>query len=322
MAYPFTSLDPETGILPFERMLFLGEPFTAVEAKATGISAKELRTMVRDGWVRSVLDGVYVDAASADTLDLRAAALFKVVPRNAVICDHTAAWLHGADVLGPTVQQGVPAVEVFRFDGDNRIRRSGCSGGTRSLDPAVDIVEIRGMLVTTPLRTALDLGRLLPRGQAIGALDALMRVGGFSTYDMTQQLGRFRGARGVIQLRQLVPLADGRAESPAESLTRLRLLDAGLPLPQVQWEVVNVVGIVLYRLDLAYPDLMLAIEYDGREFHTSDEDRARDAERRADLRRLGWTFVIVTSQDVYGAHPQVARLVREKMQALSMRKAG
>jgi very-short-patch-repair endonuclease len=177
-------------------------------------------------------------------------------------------------------------------------------------------MELDGVLVTTPLRTALDLGRLSGRDDAFAALDALMRVGGFTVAHLSDQLPRFRGARGVRQLRQLVPWGDPNAESPAESLTRLRLYDDGLPAPAVQYEVRNALGAVIYRLDLAYPELKLAVEYDGQEYHTSSDDQAHDRQRRDYLRRLGWTIVVLTTEDVYGRDPRAAGIVRRERDRL------
>lgn len=265
--------------------------------------------MVREGSLRLLLRGVYVDAAAPDSIDLRAAAAALVMPDGSVVCDRTAAWIHGAELASPESRFRVPPLEVFRLAGHPRVRRPECKGGTRTFAPD-DLMEVGGVVVTTPLRTALDLGRLLQRDQALGAVDALLRAGNLSTHDLAAQLERFRGARGVVQLRRLATLADPRAESPAESLTRLRLIDGGLPVPEVQWEIRNELGIVIYRLDLAYPELKLAIEYDGAEFHTSVEDRARDERRRAHLRRLGWTIVVLTAADVYGAVPTAAEKVR------------
>ncbi|MBA3309366.1 MAG: type IV toxin-antitoxin system AbiEi family antitoxin domain-containing protein [Nocardioidaceae bacterium] len=316
MAAPFSSLDPVTGLLPAEHMVLLGRPFTHLEAVDAGITPRVLRRMVREGEVRRVLRGVYVDSATGDNLSLRSEALAKVLPRDAVVCDRTAAWLHGADILGPDGRLTVPPIEVFRTNGGSRIRRAGCAGGTRSLDLDRDITEVNGILTTNPLRTALDLGRLLKRGEAIGAMDAMMRAGGFTREDLARELPRFKGARWVRQLRRLVPLVDGRSESPAESLTRLRLIDAGLPAPELQWKVCNAAGIVIYRLDLAYPGIMLAIEYDGEEFHTSAEQQARDEQRRARLRRMGWTVVVLRRRHVYGANATAAHLVLTEMRRL------
>lgn len=299
------SSDSPTAAAPESRMLFLGQPFTRRDASAAGMSTKVLRRLLGDGSVRRVLHGVFVDAAAADTLQLRSRALLAATPRNAVVCDRTAAWLYGVDVTGPAGHVGVPPIDVFRAGGDNRIRRDTCRAGTRTLAP-LDIEELDGLAVTTPLRTALDLGRMLPRGEAIGALDGLLRLGRFNAGDLSRELPRFRGARGVVQLRGLVPLADARAESPAESRLRLQLHDAGLPRPDVQFEVRTPYGALVARLDLAYADLLLAIEYDGRDFHTTPEAQAHDRARRQRLRRLGWTVLVLTREDVYGPNPPAA----------------
>jgi hypothetical protein len=300
-----------TDILPTEQMLLLGQPFTRKEALERGLSRDVLARLVREGELRRMLTGVYIDSAAADTLTLRAAALARVAPKNCVVCDRTAAWLLGADVLGPESHNVIPPVDVFRLRGDNRLRRSGCRAGTRTLDRKLDLTNVNGLLTTNALRTALDLGRFLRRDDALAALDALSRVGGLTKADLTRQLPRFKGQRGVVQLRELVPLADPRAESASESVSRLRLIDGGLPTPEIQWEVRTPYGVVRFRLDMAYPDIKLAIEYDGREFHSSMAARARDDSRRAALRRAGWTFVILTRDDVYGYSPRAAAKVRE-----------
>jgi hypothetical protein len=300
---------PSDGVVPASALLRLGEPFTTAEARSIGLSRNVLRRMVGEGTLRLLLRGVYVDAGQADTVALRSKAAAKVVPDGSVICDRTALWIHGADVVGPDGRFQIPPVDVFRIAGRARVRRPQCRGGTRTLVPA-DILDLDGVMLTSPLRTALDLGRLARRDEALAALDALLRIGGFTRSDLRTQLPRFRGARGVVQLRQLVSIADGRSESPGESLTRLRLVDAGLPCPEVQYEVLNDVGVPLYRLDLAYVEIMLAMEYDGEEHHTSDQDRERDARRREHLRRLGWTVIVLTAKDVYGRDPRAATIVR------------
>lgn len=313
---------------PFEKLptadssacsLPLGVPFTTADALAAGISPKVLRGMRRTGLLRTMLTGVYVDSGVPDSLDLRARALFKVAPAGSVVTDRCAAWLLGADILGPSGRDAIPPVDVFRGGGGTRMRRGECRSGTRTFAEH-DLMPVGDLLTTTPLRTALDLGRLLRRYDAIAAVDALMRVGRLSRLDLTTELPRFRGARGVVQLRQLVAAADARAESPAESRTRLLLTDAGLPEPQLQWEVRNRIGVVVYRLDLAYPEILLAVEYDGQEFHNSAADRAHDEERRAYLRALGWTCVVLTQEHVYGSEPTASALVRAAYQRLSARR--
>ena len=112
---------------------------------------------------------------------------------------------------------------------------------------------------------------------------------------------RFFRRRGVVQLRQLIPLADPRAESMRESWTRLEILDAGLPCPELQhW--IEIDGVPVFRLDLAYPLHRVAVEYDGADFHNrTPEQRTHDRERRAWLDEHGWTVIIVRKGDFTGA---------------------
>jgi hypothetical protein len=152
-----------------------------------------------------------------------------------------------------------------------------------------------GVRVTTPARTAVDLACKLPRREAMAALDSLARAYGLTRPELQRLLVRYFRRRGVIQARQLVPLVNGRSESAGESWSRLEIIDRGLPAPQAQhW--VCVAGVPTYRLDLAYPRARVAIEYDGEEFHSSPEARARDDRRRRWLREHGWTVIVLTKE--------------------------
>ena len=151
---------------------------------------------------------------------------------------------------------------------------------------------MHGLRVTSPLRTAADLACLLSRRDALAAVDALMRAHDLTRRDLRRLLLRYYRRRGVVQARQIVALADGRAESPGESWTRLEIVDRGLPEPVLQhWVLVD--RVPTYRLDLAYPHARIAVEYDGDDHHTSVADRQRDAQRRDHLHRLGWKVVVV-----------------------------
>ena len=100
--------------------------------------------------------------------------------------------------------------------------------------------------VTTPPRTAFDLGRHLPRDQALARLDALARAAPFSAEDVLLLAKRYRGARGLRRLTDVLPLVDGGAASPKESWLRLLLVDAGFPTPTTQipvhrnWRLIGV----------------------------------------------------------------------------------
>jgi hypothetical protein len=271
-------------------------PFTATDAQTLGFSRKRLRILVKAGEVRRVFHNVYVRADSPDTIHTRAAALAIILPPWAVVCDRTAAWLHGVDVLSYRELGVPPPVDLVSIRDLTPSRRGGVNGGERDLDP-LDIAVVGGVRVTTPLRTALDLGCKLPRYRAIGALDQFMRQHGVTARDFAGQLPRYRGRRGVIQLRELVGLASPLAESPGESWIRLAIYDANLPMPTLQFSI-TVSGDEIFRLDLAYEYHRVCVEYDGMEFHSTAEQVVYDERRRSWLRDRGWTVIVVTKDDL------------------------
>lgn len=268
-------------------------PFTVHQAASVGVGRHTIARLKKEGLIRQVVRSVYVDASATDTLDLRAAAIALLVHPDAVITDLSAAWLHGARVN--STGDYLPSVSVYQLPEHTRVRTRATTGGTRTLE-SDDIESISGLRVTTPLRTALDLGRLLKRGHALAALDGLLRLSRFTVSDLQSQLPRLRGYRGVVQLRSLIPIADGRSESPQESVLRLRWLEAGLPTPQPQWVVKDENGFPVYRLDLADPRVLYAAEYDGQDHHFTREQRSNDERRRAWLRRRGWIIDVLDGE--------------------------
>jgi hypothetical protein len=295
----------DTVLLDASCPLPLDLPFTAAMAATLGVSHGQLRRLLARGLVRRVCRGVYAVTQAPDNLDFRARALCLVVSPSAVVTDRTAAWLHGVDVLPRSALTVPPPVSVFQRPG-TRSRRDGVISGERMLLPR-DVVEIGGVAVTSPLRTAADLGRLLWRFDALGVLDQFLRIG-VTVDELLAEVERFKGFRGVVQLRFLAPLADPRAESLAESALRLHWYDAGLPKPEPQWWVCDEHGIPIFRLDLALPEVLFAAEYDGVEFHSADHDRAHDQARRswlADCRC--WVIEVFVNDDLYRLHADPAR---------------
>jgi hypothetical protein len=274
-------------------------PFLGRDAGHYGIKKRDLRTLVDRGVLRRICRGVYVDASLADTVELRAQAVLLIAPPGHVACDRTAAWILGVDVLPPGERAAGPLVESCAPSGHRPTRQSAADGHERALLPT-DVMTVGGLQLTTPRRTALDLGARLHRRDALAAMDALCRLHGMSAQTLKRELKRYRRRRGVVQLRELVELVDPRAESMRESWTRLELHDAGLPLPELQhWVVVD--GRRKFRLDLAYPSLRIAIEYDGFEDHRHNRAQVeRDAARRQWLHDHGWTVVVVRLGDFSG----------------------
>jgi hypothetical protein len=154
-----------------------------------------------------------------------------------------------------------------------------------------DTCEIDGVLVTTPVRTAFDIGRVTPEWRGLGNLDALHRATGFSREELVRYIEVHKGWRHIRQLRAIAPLIDGRAESPPESWVRLLIIRGDLPTPDLQIPVVDDTGIVVARADLGYESLKVDIEYDGEEFHSSPSQREKDMARDALLEKLGWKTI-------------------------------
>ncbi len=207
--------------------------------------------------------------------------------RRGVIAGIAASALHGAQ----WVDDDVPIELIW---GNTRPPR-----GLVARDETVaddEITRVAGLPVTTPARTAYDLGRHLARGQAVARLDALMRATPFSIEDVLLLFKRHAGARGIRRLRAVLPLVDAGAASPKETWLRLLLIDAGLPVPETQipvhanWRLVGV-------LDMGWEAYKVAAEYDGDQ-HRSDRYRyVRDQRRLRKLAELGWIIVRVIAED-------------------------
>ncbi len=290
-------------------------PFAWFELQQLGLSSYELRRLLAARQVRRLVQGVYAPTDLEDSLDLRAEAVRLVLTERMILADRTAAWLHGVDHYRLDDRPGVPPLDVMSIHGTEPTRRRGTRGGKRALIDS-DICRVAGVAATTPARTAADLACLFGRREALAVLDAFMRTCGVTRRELEELVGRFAGRRGVIQLRELVTLATAMSESPGESWTRIDMHDAGLPTPEAQF-VIEVNGVERYRLDLAYPRWKIAVEYDGREHHSSPADRARDERRRDWLRRHGWVVIVVTKDDF--RHTSSGAWLREVRSALDER---
>jgi hypothetical protein len=293
-------------------------PFVTTEALAAGITRRQVDHWLARGELVRPIRGVLRDVRLDDDLGLRVAVLRLVVPDACVVTDRTAAWLWGAPrVLAPGDHLSTPAVSVFSPPG-HRLRNGLVASGERQL-VKTDVAVVDGLRVTTPLRTACDLGRLLHRDQALAGMDALTSLGGFCVDDLVPEAARFAGYRGVIQLRALAPLVDPLSGSPGEAALRLRWYDAGLPRPCCQIPVVSPTG-GSYYIDLGLEELRFGAEYDGEEFH-GPEQREHDGERRRWLRGpQDWSLVVTRRENVYGQQQDACELLRAAYDAARRRR--
>lgn len=273
------------------------QPFTLAMAQEAGLGRRLLSRLTTAGLLRRPVRGVYLATELGDSLDLRVACLRLVAPEDCVVVDRHAGWLLGAEmVLAPGEHLELRPLSLFRPSGHGRLRNGISRSGERWLRDS-DIIEVDGVRVTTALRTAWDLGRVRWPSEAISALDAMHRLGHYDVDEFLDGIDQFRGQRWVRTLRQIGPLADGRSESPGESVLRLRCLEAHFDVtPQ---DVVTRDSEFVARLDLGNERLLAGAEYDGVEWHDTTEQLEHDRRRRADVREEGWLIEPFTKDDLF-----------------------
>ncbi|MER7418145.1 DUF559 domain-containing protein [Micromonospora peucetia] len=281
------------------RLAFL--PFRASTAIAEG---RLTRAMLRGPSWRRLLPDVYVhrDALRAPDHRLWCDAVALLLPAGAAIAGASAAYLWGVDLL---VRDAPVSVRLPR---SVRLRPHPRLSVTRSNLPKSDLTNFGGLPVTTPLRTAFDLGRQAPRPEALVAVDALLhrrvvKLPALRAYADTRPRWP-----GLPLLREVLALAEPLSESPMETRLRLVLLDAGLPPFTAQHDVLDARGRFVGRVDLAWPALRVAIEYDG-DHHRERAHFRQDVARLNALRAAGWIVLRFTADDVLRHRTRTIRLV-------------
>jgi hypothetical protein len=263
-------------------MRSMGEVFLGREALADGLSRHDLRR-----WYRPMFRGVYSPIWSTPSLHDRTTGAWLTSNRDGVIAGVAASALHGAD----WVDDNHP-IEILV---DERRRQPGL---VVRMDRVADdeVVTVAGLPVTTPARTAFDMGRYQKRSLALGRLDALMRAAPFTAEDVATLMSRYGPVRGVRQLRELLSMVDPGAASLKESWLRLLLIDNGFPIPETQIPVFDGDEPFAF-LDMGWRELHLAVEYDGEQHRTDRPQYVKDARRIPKIERLGWQVIRVLNED-------------------------
>jgi hypothetical protein len=232
--------------------------------------------------------GVYIPKGATPTLQDRTLGAWLTSDRAGVIGGAAASALHGAE----WVDDDEP-IEVLVAE---RRRQPGLTIRMDRLSED-EIMRVADLRVTTPVRTAFDLGRYRKRYDAIGRLDALIRAAAFSPDEMAMLMRRYGPVRGVRQLRELLPLVDAGAASPKESWLRLLLIDGGFPIPETQIPVLDDFGEPFAFLDMGWRDIQLAVEYDGDQHRTYRPQYVKDQRRLPKIAQRGWEVIRVIAED-------------------------
>ena len=250
--------------------------FLGTEALSTGtLSRRALRHH------QSPYRNVYLPPDAILTAETRAHAAWLWSQRKGVLGGLSASAWYGTRWIDPTA----PA-ELFRVNGKPvggiLIHRDTLHDG--------EYRPVNGITVTSPARTAFDLGRRKGRLRALERVDALAHRTGVTPQQIHLLAEAHPGVRGVVQLRKVIEVMDGGAESPQETRTRLVLVDAGLPKPHTQ------IRVHPYRVDMGYEEFKVGVEYDGEQHWKDPMQHARDIDRLADLAASGWQIIRVSAQ--------------------------
>lgn len=160
-----------------------------------------------------------------------------------------------------------------------------------------EIKHVVGLPVTTPRRTVFDLGRHLPRDDAVTRIDALAWTLQVTVDDVTPLIERYPKVRGIRALKMALPLVDAGADSPRETWLRLQLTDAGMPPEQTQIMVIHGRGRIVAILDMGWERFQVGVNYDGI-FHQSDRKRyVQDQKTLRRLEAMGWIVIRVIAED-------------------------
>lgn len=283
--------------------------FTRKEALAAGYHDRAIALLVRSGaWVR-VRRGAYVlgDGWSGLTDNQRYAVLCRAAVRQAntrVVLSHTS----GASEYGaPLWDCDLTAVHLTRPDERAGRAEAGIVQHRGVLEDG-DVVVRHGREVMSATRSALELTTMLDVEHALVEIDFLLHHG-FTTIEAL----RARYESMVHWPRSLTTdlvlrLADGRSESVGETRARFLCWAQHLPAPIPNYPILDEQGVEIARVDLAWPDLGVFLEFDGKVKYT---ERRREGESLVDcvLREkqresriceiTGWRCIRIVWADLY-----------------------
>lgn len=261
---------------------------------------------IERGVLRRLWPGVLVDSSRLLEVRTRAAAALLAHGSRSVIAGATAARLHGCTAI-----ESADTHIVVPYGHPSRSRDGLVVHN--SLVPSDDVLDIDGLSVLVLDRVITDLLCTARPRDAIAVTDEALAAHSPERREafrarVGQRLANRQDPRGTRRGARLLGLATGRAESPPESWLLLEVVNLGFPVPEANWPLHAPNGGLLYRLDLAWPQPRIAVEYNGYAVHI---DRTMEDEARVeDLRRRGWIVVLAAKDDLRD-NTRLARVIRQ-----------
>jgi len=279
---------------------------------AGGRSGWQVRAMVERGELLRIGWGYYatadlaelIPALPAGRLLLSAAAAAASLGPSAVVSHETAALLHGLSLLGPPPA----ALTITRPPGaGSRSARRGISLHCAAL-PAAHVGGRLGVPVTTVPRTVIDLARVLDFRAGLVVADSALQRKLTSQKELRAVMAACPRWRGVRMAAAVVEFADGRAESPLESLARVVFRDGGLPPPELQVEIKD--SEFIGRVDFLWRKFRTIVEVDGAAKYEDRTLAMRQLRRDKRLREAGYEVVHFDWKEINGDPEYVVAAVR------------
>lgn len=252
---------------------------------------------------QSVFPSVRISSTSEITTRVRADAALLLSHATAVVSHHTAARLWGGVVPHDD------DVHVSVREANHRTRRAGIRSHVRSREDGRGLTTRGSLRITDPLSTFTDLAADLDLVDLVVLGDSLVKARRFNLEQLREAVEAWHGP-GAVLARRAAALVRADVDSPMETRLRLLLVFAGLPEPTVNIVLRDEDGHIVYRLDLAFAQVKVAVEYDGRQHAEDTRQWGQDLTRREDLDGLGWRLIVCRAADVYNTPAQtVARVV-------------
>ncbi|PZE74734.1 endonuclease domain-containing protein [Curtobacterium sp. MCBD17_019] len=270
---------------------FLGQAFHTADAVRNGVTPGRLRREDLAAPTRGVRVPAELDLAD---LSARVAA-FGLVLGERHHFSHTTALALWELPLPPWVVSDA-TVHVSTVGDGPVMRRTGVVGH-RVSPPFADVVACAGLPASSPVAAWCESAGLLAERDLVVIGDHLV-ARALADPEQLERRSRERRSRWARRLRAAAHRVRLGSESPMETLIRLVIVDAGFPEPQLNTDVHSPAGRFLGRVDLAYPDLRIGVEYDGEHHRTDRATWQHDATRSNGFVSAGWLILHVTARDV------------------------
>jgi len=274
---------------------------TRAEALAAGLTKDQIRQRVRSGRWRALAHGVYdrgvaapgsneYDEARLEHARRTQAAAMAFSGSSAAL--QSAAVLHDLPLWRPLPQSVALNVPWGKWNGT----RPGVVLHRMTMDDD-DVTDGR-VPTTSVARTCIDLARLSSTSDGLATSDAALRAGRVTSDALVDVAERTRDLRGRIRGRRVAQEANGLRESPAESASWAYFIRHRLPLPTMQFVLVDSAGLFVARVDFFWERIGLVGECDGRMKYATPEDLYAEKRREDAIRALGHPVIRWGSKDL------------------------